>query len=313
MKNFFRTIANRENSSCSMIYPLFKTDSVLFDKNDDKSKKFLSTCIELSKNGFQIYIIFIINHEFQITKYFKKSIYSLIDNKINIKIAFIEEIIELKISSYDFIYSKEKDVAIYTSLRDRIRMFKVTKTKEKIQNLVSDYEKIDDISFSFNELEDKKEFIKDKYLKQLIGSWHLYFYSSIKENSKHILWHNEIEIYKNSTIKYYHNKELLLEGKIDTSFNKEKVFCYLNHLTIDVLSIITFKKRHISKNIFKVMITDSQVINDYYDMASFGIFSRKELDETLVKKALGDTDEVMLRESIDLEKRINELYIKSRF
>jgi hypothetical protein len=48
-------------------------------------------------------------------------------------------------------------------------------------------------------------------------------------------------------------------------------------------------------------------------MATFGIFSRKKLDKSLVKKALGKIDEVMLRENIELENRINELYIESKF
>ena len=185
MKNFFRTIANRENSSCSMVYPVFKSDSILFDKNDDESKKFLNTCAELSNSGLEIYMIFIINNEFKVTKYFKRAISNLIKNKINIKIAFIEEIDKIRIGSYDFIYSKEEDVAVYTSTRDRIRMFKVTKIKEKIEKLVFDYRKIEDISFELDELENKKEFIKDEFLERLVGSWNLYFYSSIKKNNQH--------------------------------------------------------------------------------------------------------------------------------
>ena len=48
-------------------------------------------------------------------------------------------------------------------------------------------------------------------------------------------------------------------------------------------------------------------------MATFGIFSKRKLNENLVKKALGNVDEVMLRENIELEKRINELYLNSQF
>ncbi|MCH9740867.1 MAG: hypothetical protein K0U38_08525, partial [Epsilonproteobacteria bacterium] len=86
----------------------------------------------------------------------------------------------------------------------------------------------------------------------------------------------------------------------------------LNSLGSSNLSIISINKKNIYKNIFKVTMIDKQFGTDY-DMATFGIFSRKELDENKVKKALGNIDEVMLRENIELERRINELYIESKF
>ncbi len=313
MKTFFRTIANRKDSQVIMVYPIFKSDSVLFDKNDEESKKFLDVCVELLEEGLEIYMIFIIKYDFKITKYLKRVVLRLMDSGIKIKMAYVEDLDKLRISSYDFIFSKERDVAVYTSIRDRIRMFKVTKTRERIEILSHDLKKIENLAFSFDELITKSNGVQDKILMLLIGEWHLYFYSSLEEGGQHKLWHNRIEIDKNSSLNYYYNNELLLQGDVNTLFNREKVVCCLNHLKTGNLSIVSFKKRHIHKNVFKVMITDSQLVNDYYDMASFGIFSRKELDESLVKKALGTVDEVMLRENIELENRINELYIESRF
>jgi len=314
MKNFFRTIANRKNSSCTMVYPTFKNASVIFDKNDDESRKFLNTCVELSKNGLEIYMIFIVGNKSKVTKYFKRAVSNLIENKINVKIAFIEDIDNIRVSSYDFIYSKEKDVAVYTNFRDRIRMFKVTKIKEKIEKLVFDYRKIEDISFELDELENKKEFIKDEFLERLVGSWNLYFYSSIKKNNQHKVWQNKIEIYKDSSVKYLWNNESVLEGFINTIFNKEKVVIYLNHLETETLTIITFKKNKIHQNIFKVTIIDSQAVDTNYDMASFGILSKVEQSEELIRDTLGDDmSKIMLCEDSQLERDITKIYTESKF
>jgi hypothetical protein len=78
------------------------------------------------------------------------------------------------------------------------------------------------------------------------------------------------------------------------------------------LALIIIDHQNIYKDIFKVTMIRKQ-FGTTLDMVTFGIFSRKELDETLVKKALGNVNEVMLRESIELEQRINELYIESQF
>ena len=310
---FLKSIGNNHKNSCRIVYPLIKSDATLFDENDKRSEKVLKLHLTLLKNGHAIERIFIINKNYQFTEYVKKSINILVEQGMIAKIAFVEDIDLLDISSYDFVYSRDINGAIYRNTRDKVCFFKVTKLKERVKQLTYDFEKIEKVSCNYDEFLSKKDLKNDDVLEQLVGTWHLYFYSSIEENNHHILWHNIIEIEQDSSLKYYHNNELLLQGHIDTSFNKEKVICLLNHLKIGVLSILTFKKRHIHKNIFKINISDSQLVNDYYDMASFGIFSKSKLDEALVKKALGTADEVMLRENIELEKRINQLYIESRF
>ena len=51
---------------------------------------------------------------------------------------------------------------------------------------------------------------------------------------------------------------------------------------------------------------DKQVGTNYYDMATFGIFLKVELNEKIAKDLLANIDEVMLCESIVLEQRINK-------
>jgi hypothetical protein len=152
---------------------------------------------------------------------------------------------------------------------------------------------------------------KDSVLEKLEGEWYYYFYGSMYYNNDFRLWDITIKIYGNK-VDYLLNKKLLLTGYINTHYNKHQVIIQLNSLMSSNLTLITICKKSIYKNIFKVSMLDKQ-FGTKYDMVSFGIFSKIKLDETLVKKALGNVNEVMLRESIELEQRINELYIESQF
>ena len=310
---FLKSISINKNSSCRIVYPLFKGDTTLFDKQDERAKKSLNLNIKLAKNGLNIERIFIIDKSYKFSIYLKKSIKLLIESGITVKIALVEDLEGFNISSYDFVYSQKHSVAIYKNTRDRICLFKVTKVKDRVKQLSYDYDKIDEVSFSFEKLLLKQNIKSDKVLEKLIGTWHYYFYGSIIENkNEFILWHNEIKISTNGSVTYAFKNKVILIGNIDTVYNKHQSVINLNSLGSSNLSIITINKKNIYKNIFKVTMIDKQFGTDY-DMATFGIFSRKELDENLVKKALGNIDEVMLRESMELEKRINELYIEGRF
>jgi len=315
LKAFLKSISNIEKSASKMVYPVFEEDSVLFDKEDEVSIKLLNTISSLVKNGLDLTIIFVIDEKFIIKRNFKKETKKLIDNGVKVKIVFLEDIQKLRISSHDFLYSKENElVAIYTSVRDRIRMYKVTTMKERIKNLIDDFKKIEQKSFDFDDFLEKRNLMNDKVLERLVGEWNLYFYSSIKKNNQHKLWHNKIKIYKDSSVKYLWNNELILQGFIDTKFNIGKAIIYLNHLKTGNLTIITFKKNRIHKNIFKVTITDSQAVDDNYDMASFGILSKAEQNEELIQNTLGDDmSKIMLCEENRLERDITKIYTESKF
>jgi len=105
---------------------------------------------------------------------------------------------------------------------------------------------------------------------------------------------------------------LYFMGYINTEYNKHQAFIYLTSLDSHTLSIIVINKENIYKDIFKVSMIDKKVGTNY-DMATFGIFSKIELDEKVVKDLLGNIDEVMLRENIALEQRINKFYHQSKF
>jgi hypothetical protein len=315
LKAFLKSISNIEKNTSKMVYPVFEEDSVLFDKEDEVSVKLLNTISSLAKNGLDLTIIFVVDEKFTVKPNFQKETKKLIDNGVKIKIVFLEDIQKLRLSSHDFLYSKKDElVAIYTSVRDRIRIYKVTTMRGRIKNLIDDFKKIEQKSFLFDDFVEKKKLTHDLVLGQLVGTWNFYFYSSIKKENRHKIWQNRIEIYGDKRVKYLWNNELILQGFIDTTFNQEKAIIYLNHLKKGSLSIITFKKNKIYKNIFKVIITDSQAIDDNYDMASLGIFSKTEQNEQLIRDTLGqDINKVMLCEDSSLERGITKIYTESKF
>ena len=318
LKAFLKSISNREKSASKMVYPVFEEDSLLFDKEDEVSIKLLNTISSLAKNGLDLTIIFVIDEKFTIKKDFKKDfkkeIKRLIDNGVKIKIVFLEDIQKLRLSSHDFLYSKEDElVAIYTSVRDRIRIYKVTTMKERIKNLIDDFKKIEQKSFDFDDSVIVKKVNNNKDLKKIIGIWHYSFYASpVGKDKEFRLLNIVINIKSDNSVSYLLNNEILLTGYIDTSYYKNQYLIKLTNLTSLDASIITINTKYIYKNIFKVTMVDKQWGTEY-EMVTFGIFSKVKLDEKIIKDLLGNIDEVVLRENIVLEERINKFYHKSKF
>ena len=153
----------------------------------------------------------------------------------------------------------------------------------------------------------------DSVLESLVGSWHYYSYGSVRNKDNEFkLWHDKVKIFPNAEITYtFANKEYFM-GHINTQYNKHQAFIHLTSLDSHTLSLIVINKENIYKDIFKVSMIDKQVGTNY-EMATFGIFSKIKLDEKVAKGLLGNIDEVMLRESIGLEERINQFYHKSKF
>ncbi|MBU1667677.1 hypothetical protein KKC13_04605 [bacterium] len=312
MKIFLKSIAAREDSFCNMIYPVFKSDSILFDKSDERSKELLNLSANLSGEGLKIQIIFIVSYDFKVTKYFKKAITHLIDSGLSIKIAFIEDVDKLKVSSYDFIYSKEKDVAIYTSMRDRIRIFKVTKAEERIKTLFYDFKKIESVSSEFYNFLSNPHNQNNKVLNSLIGKWHWYFYGSMEDNSIVKVWDILVNIQTNGEVECINknDKVLLLSGTLDSTYNQNQSFIITTANESRNLSIVLLDNREIHKQVFRVTMIDKQH-GRQGNMATFGIFSRSELEKKDIRYALGNNvDETRLLENQKLEIRVNELDMK---
>ena len=313
-KIFLKSIATRENSGCYIVYPIFKNDSILFDKNDKRSKKLLDLNIYLSKNGLKIERIFVINKQYKMTKYFKDTIIRLQKAGVGVYMVFKEDIENIDIMSYDFVYSKEKDVAIYRNIQDRICYFQVTVLKDKIRNLSYDFEKIKEMSFKFDDFIENKDLINDKVLAQLVGTWNWYFYSSMEENEKVEIWNFTLKIESSGEVYFYNKKykDLNFKGIIDTTYSSNQSFIKAFAKKSNNLTLIFIENRDIYKEVFKVSLLDKQR-GIHRNMASFAIFSRVVLLESEIIKVLGeDVKETRFMEQEGFDKRINNLDMKVR-
>ena len=313
-KIFLKSIATRKNSACYIVYPIFKNDSILFDKNDKRSKKSLDLNINLSKNGLKIERIFVIDKHYEMTKYFKDTISKFQKAGITVYMVFKEDIEDINIMSYDFAYSEEKDVAIYRNIQDRICYFQVSILKEKIRNLSYDFEKIKEMSFKFDDFLEKKSFSNDDTLEKLIGTWNWYFYSSMQENEKVEVWNFTLKIESSGEVYFYNEKykDLNFKGMVDTTYSNNQSFIKASAKKSNNLTLIFIENRDIHKEVFKVSLLDKQR-GIHRNMASFGIFSRVALLESEVIKALGeDVKETRFMEQDGFDKRINGLDMKVR-
>jgi len=313
-KIFLKSVATRENSGCYIVYPIFKNDSILFDKNDKSSEKSLDLNIKLSKDGLKIERIFVIDKHYKITKYFKSTIEKLQKAGITVYIALKEDIENINIVSYDFAYSEEKDVAIYRNIPDRICYFQVTVLKDKIRNLSYDFEKIKEMSCKFDDFLEKKDLINDKVLEQLVGTWNWYFYSSMEIDKQVEIWNFIVKIKPNGEVYFYNEKynNLNFKGIIDTTYTENQSFIKASAKKSKNLSLIFIENRDIHKHIFKVSLLDKQR-GIHRNMASFGIFSKVRLWEDEVIEVLGkNVEETRLMEEENFSKRVNLLDMKAR-
>jgi len=330
IENFLRNIAQKENSFCTIVYPLFGNDTDLFDKTEERCRGFLELNIQLAKDGLKLNRIFIIDETYKVTNYLIESMKRLRTAGVNVSIAWKKDIEKLSIGSYDFVLSKEKDVALYKNSRDKIHIYYVTENLDEVQSLFYDYQKIEEVSTKLDVLLSKSEFgdeinleldllfskqnlREDTTLSFLVGEWYYYAYGSlIVDMTEFRLWHSIIIIHKDATAHYKYKNMTQHSGTIDTKYNQNQSYIRFTNHDSQHLALIMIDNENLYKDVFKVTMMRKQ-FGLKLDMAQFGIFSRKKLDEVLVKKALGKIDETMMRENIELENRINELYIESKF
>lgn len=125
----------------------------------------------------------------------------------------------------------------------------------------------------------------DELLKNLVGDWYAYFYSS-----------NEVS--KIHSIKTTINKNCIVT---DQNKNSGQLFIGTNQSMIIKESInsknlvsITFTNIEVAYEVFAFsLISKQDQIND--EMLNFGFFSKKELDQDVVIKTLGDINTTQLK------------------
>ncbi|NEW60645.1 hypothetical protein GSY74_05055, partial [Sulfurovum sp. bin170] len=208
---FLKKLSLSPNSSCAFVYPLFAKDSTLFATEDRRSKEALEHIVTVAKSGLGIDMVMVMGLEDEITEYIKESIERLIDCGVDIKMT-LKESIEPSTTSYDFIYSKSKEVAIYRNSGDRICYFKVTNNFDSINNLSYDFENIKRDSYSFDDFMAQKHIKISKKLKHLIGTWYAYSYGTIEEEGQTKIWEVRYEIDRRETIEGFYGDKLKYRG-----------------------------------------------------------------------------------------------------
>jgi hypothetical protein len=293
----------KENTVCYIVYPLINKDAILFDKYDINSKKSLSLNIKLAQQGLKIERIFILDDNYIISDYIKKSVKQMENSGITVQFVEKEILNNLHLENYDFIYSQEKDVALYRSLNDKLCSFTVTTLKKKIKRLDTTFFEIKKLSLPLDKFIIRQP--RDKILKNLTGKWYHYFYGSLKDKNGQIkLWKDKVYISNNRKVEYIYLDKIILEGEINTKFNPNQIFIYLTEVDSKNLSLISFDKQDIYKKIFKVSLLDKK-LSTYYNMASFGFFSREKLSDSIILSILEEDSSATLLDN-KIDNRINQ-------
>jgi len=301
-KVFLKSIASRKET-CYIVSPLMENLSIL-NEHDSKSEESLTLNIELSKNGLKICRIFVVNREFKLTEYIKKSIEKMLESGITIRIAKKEDIESFIETSYDFIYSQTKDIAIYRKPKERFYLYYVTKNKNYIEELSIDYKKIKSKSYEFD------DFLKQIYpfnqtgLDKLVGKFYHYSYGSKegKKDGQLHFWNNKkIIIDKKGQVQYLEGKKITAVGEIIIG-EKQSCIGMIDKNTKNNISI-SFDNIDTNYEIFKVIKIDKQFMEEK-DMVSIGLFSKEEIDDKTAQELLGEEKKALFKISSDIKNRI---------
>ncbi|MEA2029135.1 MAG: hypothetical protein U9N49_09180 [Campylobacterota bacterium] len=310
---FLETTMLKKNHLCTIVYPLFERDAYLFDPNETHCKHFLDWNIELAKNGLNLKRIFVIDDTSTLTDYAMESIERLIDSGIDIKLALISSIDLSTLSSYDFVFNNEHNVALYKNIRDKTHTYHVTKNFYKLQDILNDYQKLDEISISFDEFKNKSLINDtnnenyDEVLKPLIGTWYYYAYdtySSLQGVSK--VRSSLITIELNNRVKEIVNDKIIGEGYINSE-NEHQIFIHLSGIKSKRLSLIIIDKSDMVHPIIRGIAT-GKYFGTNHNVAEVTLLSKFKLTDDDVKDTFGDAQKTIFIEDKKLTERIHDLY-----
>ncbi len=201
------------------------------------------------------------------------------------------------------------NLAIFTQKANSI----LDRDIDKVKHLKFNSKGLDKINNSINRFLEKKQLELDDILQKLIGKWYCYCYGTIADESgKFKIWTMNTEIDRNKKVKAFIDETCILEGELNTTYNKYKSYIKLNHIFSSELALITFYNKEVYKKIFKVTIFSNKYGQEY-DAISIGFLSREELKLDIVRETLGDAKEALFTSNGNIEKRINELYKKIEY
>ncbi len=163
----------------------------------------------------------------------------------------------------------------------------VAMDKSIIDNMIKEYKKENILTvFPFTK--------NDELLKNLVGDWYAYFYSSNEVSKIHSIKTN---IDENCIVTDQNNNS----GKLFIGTNQSIII--KESINSKNLVSITFTNIEVAYEVFAFsLISKQDQIND--KMLNFGFFSKKELDRDVVIKTLGDIDTTQLKMDMEFLKRI---------
>jgi len=314
---FLETTMLKKDHLCTIVYPLFERDAYLFDPNETHCKHFLDWNIELAKNGLNLKRIFVIDYTSTLTDYAMESIEKLLDSDIDVKLVLKSTIDLSTLSSYDFVFNNEQNVALFKNIRDKTHTYHVTKNFYKLQDILSDYQKLDEISVNFDEFLQKPQKIgenQDEVIKALIGTWYCYSY---RNNIEDTMGEATVHIHSDKTVEYIRksigdNKGNMLKryGDIDTTYNKHQSYMRIVDEKTDELALLLINNKEVYKGIFRVNLM-TQVFGTMDNSLEYCILAKNALEEEQLRNLFGDIGKSILKSDIELDKKLTKIYVDS--
>ena len=308
---FLESMAQREDATCYIVNPIYDSYIYLFDEN---SQALVQHNINLAKQGLKMELIFVVSKEYQLNDFIQKMVNRLLSHNIIVRFVLLDDIKNLfSLDSYDFLCSNRDDIALYRATFAYKYFYNITLSKDKIRKLQSDYKKIKKMSYSLDEFLIYQKKQDDDILNSLRGIWYHYYYSSVKNSDNSLkIWKSKLNIERDGEVTYVDdNGKVVLKGVINTTFNKKHPFIYLTTIDSESLALITFDAINIYKGIFKAPILDKQ-LSYSLNMISFGFFSKEKLEDSLIKKILGEENKILLEED-GIESRINDYFNQKNY
>ncbi len=306
-KIFLKSTAYKKEP-CYIVSPLIENLSLL-NENDIKAEQSLNLNIKLAKDGLKVYRIFVINRDFQMTEYIRDSIEKMIDSGIAVYIVKKEDISSIVRISYDFIYSQNRDIAIYQKPKDRFYLYHVTRNRNLIDDIAVDYKTIRSKSYKFSDFLKQDNSYNQSLLDRLDGTFFHYSYGSKegKKNGQLHFWNNrKATISRKGEVKYFEDNKIIALGNIRTNENQSCINM-ADKNTKNSISI-SFDNADIGY-LFKVIKIDKQFMEDG-DMVSIGLFSRKKLEDSVAKELLGDEEKTIFIIPSNIKKSIAKYCMK---
>ena len=308
---FLESVEQREDATCYVVNPIYDSYIYLFDEN---SQDLVQHNIDLAKQGLKMELIFVVSKEYQLNDFIQKMVHRLISHNIIVRFTLLDDIKKLSsLDSYDFLCSNRDDIALYRATFAHKYLYNITLSKDKIGKLQSDYKKIKKLSHSLDNFLIYQKKQDNDILERLVGTWYHYYYSSLKNSENSLMiWKSKLNIERDGEVKYIDNDgRVVLKGVINTTFNKKHPFIYLTAINSESLALITFNENDVYLGIFKAPMLDKQ-LSYSLNMASFGFFSREKLEDSLIKKILGEENKILLEED-DIQSRINDYFNDKNF